>query len=403
MRYCIFGYDKKCTDFSMNLMERKIKAISNITINELDIGSRNGSTPTRVKIGKGSIKLVFECFANPTEIYDNIRNFINYLNPMNGQKKISFSDELDKYRWGMLSNGDDIEYFYSQVLTFGKFTLEFTMFDPYTYRKDVCKYYYNGKAGATAILTNNGGDECPVKMKVYAPKGLITTKYEEDNASVVYTGTWAVYATSHFSGGNSKYATATGASASLQFSGTGIKVYGLKSAGKGKANIYIDGVLNSTVDCYAAVEDWNATLFSKTDLTPGTHTIKVEVSGQKNASATGYQINIDYFQSQVSSIPTDVLPLTVTGQTFNYETVPTVSNVKVYIGSVYVGYDTSIIPTDELIIDTKEYAMTLNAMNSLDHWTGDMPQLKAGANTVTVSDTDSSGALVIFEFNERWL
>lgn len=402
-RYCIFNYDKKSTDFKMIVTERKIKAIPNITINELDIGSRNGSTPTRVKIGKGTIKLTIECFAKPNEIYENIRAFINYLNPINGEKKISFGDELDKYRICMLSTGDDVEYFYSQILTFGKFTLEFTMFDPYTYSNKVSKYYFNGKSGTTANLINNGGDECPVKIKMYAPKGVELTKYEETHANIIYTGDWAVYSTSYFSGGSSKFANGTGASASLQFYGTGISVYGLKSSGKGKANIYIDNVLVGQADCYAPSEEWSVLLFSKNDLSNDNHTIKVEVSGQKNNSAVGYQINIDYFQVISSSIASDVSPLTINGEIFSYETIPTVTGVRVDIGSEYIIFNSDISPTDEVIIDTKEFTMLKNGLNALAHWDGDFPNLKPGENLIKVTDTNSLGALIIFEFNERWL
>lgn len=403
MRYCIFDYDKKSTDFKMIITERKINVAPNITINELDIGSRNGVIPTRIKLGKSTMKLTIECFDSVDKIYDNIRAFINYLNPMNGIKKISFSDELDKYRLCILSNGDEVDYFYSQVLTFGKFTLEFTMFDPYTYSNKTSKYYYNGKNGATAKLINNGGDECPAKIKLYAPKGIEATKYEENHANIVYKETWDIYNTSYFSGGSSKHATTTGASATLNFYGTGIKLYGLKSAGKGLASIYIDNELIEQADCYAASEEWSALIFSKLDLSNGNHTIKVEVSGKKNPLAIGYQINIDYFQVISSSIPSDVKPLEIIGETYSYTTVPTINKVKIEIGSEYITFNSDINPSDEVIIDTKDFSMTKNAMNALAYWEGDFPSISPGENIIKVTDTNNSGALVIFEFNERWL
>lgn len=403
LRYCIFDYDKKSTDFKMIVTEKKIKAVPNITINELDVGSRNGVTPTRIKLGKGSIKLTIECFDEPSKVYDDIRAFVNYLNPMKGEKKISFSDELDKYRMCMLASGDEVDYFYSQYLTFGKFNLEFTMFDPYTYNKKTSKYYYNGKNGATAILTNNGGDECPVKIRVYAPKGIVATKYEETYSTIVYYGEWSSYSTSYFSGGTSKFASSTGSSATFPFYGSGIKIYGLKSAGKGLANIYIDNVLVGQADCYAASEEWSVLLYENNNLTNDTHTIKVEVSGQKNSSAVGYQVNIDYFQVLSSSIASDILPLDITGDIFSYETVPTISVVKVAIDDEYITYNSTIALADEVIINTKEFTMTHNGLNALKYWVGDFPQLQPGANLIKVTDANSAGSLVIFEYNERWL
>lgn len=403
MKYCIFDYDKKCTDFKMIMTDRKIKAVPNITINELDVGSKNGVTPIRTKLGKGSVKITIECFDKPELVYDDIREFINYLNPMNGERKISFSDELDKYRLGILSNGDDVDYFYGQLLTFGKFTLDFTMYDPYTYSKKPKKYYYNGKNGAVANLINNGGDECPLKLKIYAPKGIDVTKYEDTHTNIIYYGEWAEYKKPYFSGGTSKFASGTGSSASLKFYGTGVRLYGLKSAGKGIANIYIDDVLVDKADCYAESEQWSELLFEKIDLSNNVHTIKVEVSGTKSDNSVGYQVNIDYFQVLSSSIPSDVSPLEIAGDIFSYTDIPTVKNVKISINDDFIKYNSTITPTDEVIINTKNYIITCNGMNSLRYWTGDFPTLKPGKNKIVVSDEDSKGALVIFEFNERWL
>lgn len=401
-KYLIIDDEKTCKDFNMYMTEKKIKAIGDIAISELDVGSRNGVKPIKTKVGKNKIALTFECFNKSSNVYDDIRDFVNYLSPLKGERKLVFSDEKQVYRYAVLTGSNDIDFFYAQYLTFGKFELSFTMYNPYTYSSKIKKFYYNGKNGATAKLINNGGDSCPLKIKVYAPKGIDVTKYEDTNSNIIYDGEWGNYSLPYFSGGTSKYASGTGSSATFEFYGTGIKLYGLKSAGKGLANIYIDNVLVKQVDCYAESEQWSEVLFSKIDLPNATHTIKVEVSGQKSEKSVGYQINIDYFEVFSSSIPSDVKPLEIKGSTYSYEIIPSISNVEITIGKESIKYTSTINPTDELIIDTDEYEMELNQMNCLRYWENDFPQLNVGENLIKVTDKDGSGALVIFEYRERW-
>lgn len=402
-KFCTFDNDRTSLDFKMYYTSRKMKALPNIKIDKLDIGSKSGLINTRVKISDNVFVVTFESFGRTEDLYNNIRDFVNYLNPMNGERKVIFSDEPNKHRYALLANGGDIDYFYTQALTFGKFELEFIMSNPFTFESRVKKYCYTGKNGATAKIINNGGSECPLLIKVYAPKGVSKTKYQEDHSNITYYGTWAGYSTSYCDGGSSKYANGTGSYAELRFTGTSIKVFGLKSAGKGIANIYIDGDLVGTGDCYAPSEEWKSLIFSKSGLSNSRHTIKVEVAGKKNDSAVGYQVNIDYFEVTSSTIPSDVEKLELKGEEFNYSVVPTISNVRVRINNEYVTYKDRLTPTDELIIDTDEYTMELNGYNCLRHWRDDFPVLKVGENIICVEESENRGALVIFEFSERWL
>jgi lysophospholipase L1-like esterase len=79
------------------------------------------------------------------------------------------------------------------------------------------------------------------------------------------------------------------------FNGTQALWFGLKNVDLGMAAVYIDGVLLAdSIDCYSTTKSVNL-LFSKTDLTGGTHSIKVVVKGIKNPLSNGTGIVHDYF------------------------------------------------------------------------------------------------------------
>lgn len=395
--------DVSCYDYKFILTDRKLRAIPEVNINEVDIGGMDGVVDGSFKFGRNTVNLTVECFDTPQNIYNTIRNFMNFLNPRKGYRKLIFDDEPNCVRYVRLINSSDIDYFYTQYLMFGKIDLEFKMADPFTYSTNIKRYYYNGVSGAVGKLMNNGGIECPIKIKVYPPKGIVTTKHEETDAQITYTGDWAVYSTQYCSGGSSKYSSMRGAYAQFTFTGTGLRIFGVKSAGKGKAKISIDGSDYGSHDCYAPSEEWKAKIFETIGLTHGTHVIRVEVDTVKNTSSVGYQVNLDYFEVVSSSIPPNVLPMPITGGTFSHETVPPITNPKININKEYVKYKGTLNSTDELIINTKEFSFELNGYSDLKKWEGDFPKLDIGENTIIQIDDTAKGALIIFEFIERWL
>ncbi|WP_436492573.1 hypothetical protein [Actinokineospora sp. HUAS TT18] len=82
---------------------------------------------------------------------------------------------------------------------------------------------------------------------------------------------------------NLHYATANGATANLTFSGTGIEVYGEQYTDQGDIGVSIDGGPQQVVSTVPAdgQRRANVAVFSKTGLSPGSHTIVVtKLSGQ---------------------------------------------------------------------------------------------------------------------------
>ncbi|GAB3797510.1 hypothetical protein GCM10028798_08860 [Humibacter antri] len=128
-------------------------------------------------------------------------------------------------------------------------------------------------------------------------------KYTSDDtdAAIGYSGSWT-----HDSGkswtaadyqGTETYSDTTGDSASYTFTGTGIQWIAPESLNHGLADVYIDGTKVGTVDTFYAGNPPQAqqVVFQKTGLSNAQHTIKIVVTGQKDAASQGTFVSIDAF------------------------------------------------------------------------------------------------------------
>jgi alpha-galactosidase len=124
-----------------------------------------------------------------------------------------------------------------------------------------------------------------------------TTTVDDSQISVItYSGTWT-----HNTGQTNCYNNTNSSSsitndyAELSFNGTSIKLYVQKGPGSGYFDVYLDSQYQTTYDGYANPHQFQVLVYENNTLTPGQHLIKVMVKGQKNPSATGYFLNLDYF------------------------------------------------------------------------------------------------------------
>ena len=84
-----------------------------------------------------------------------------------------------------------------------------------------------------------------------------------------------------------------------QFDGVYIQWIGAKGPDYGMADVYIDGVLvASNVDSYSPGFESQAVLFTKVDLAPGSHTLRIVLNGNKNAASTGFNVALDALESR---------------------------------------------------------------------------------------------------------
>ncbi len=99
-----------------------------------------------------------------------------------------------------------------------------------------------------------------------------------DNASAfTYSGTWA-YGTQRDAGDyqdDLHTTTQAGASITYAFTGTAVAYIGEKNLNESRVDVYVDGVLQATVDCHAAALQAQQVLYGISGLAPGSHTIRL--------------------------------------------------------------------------------------------------------------------------------
>jgi GH25 family lysozyme M1 (1,4-beta-N-acetylmuramidase) len=130
---------------------------------------------------------------------------------------------------------------------------------------------YRQRVHATDGLGNVGG-------WAYGPvlKPILT---QQTSSSVHYSGTWSTTTTRYASGGSLRYTKSKGASASFTFTGSSIGWLSYKGPNRGKAAVYVDGVLKATVNLYSSTYANRQVVFVTSWTTSGSHTIKVVCLG----------------------------------------------------------------------------------------------------------------------------
>lgn len=135
-----------------------------------------------------------------------------------------------------------------------------------------------------------------VKLMNDPPAAPSWTRFEQTDSRVTYTGTWYRVNSGIFSGGSAVEAVTPGARATFAFNGTAARWIGYKDRWSGMARIYVDGVLQATVDTYSATDQAKVVMYTTPALAAGTHTLTVEVAGARNASSQGNWIWVDAFE-----------------------------------------------------------------------------------------------------------
>ena len=133
------------------------------------------------------------------------------------------------------------------------------------------------------------------------------TKVDDVNSNASYTANWGTYIgnpgyqmTEHYSG-------TTGATVTFSFTGSQVRYYGFNRSDLGIAAILVDGVMVTNIDCYSATGLYNQLLFQSAMLTAGPHTLKVQVTGNKNAASSGVSVIADAFE-YFTDTPVDFIP-----------------------------------------------------------------------------------------------
>ncbi len=114
-----------------------------------------------------------------------------------------------------------------------------------------------------------------------------STRYEETSSLLAYSGPWTSESLAGFSGGKQRYLASAG-SVTAKFTGTGIKVIATRGPIYGKLKVTVDGTVQPTnPDLYNSTFLYKQVVFTKTGLSNGTHTLKLEYSGLKDPAVSG--------------------------------------------------------------------------------------------------------------------
>jgi len=127
---------------------------------------------------------------------------------------------------------------------------------------------------------------------------LNRTAIVEDQEAGVTFDRWVTGFSGAYSGGTYVYGRWTNTELQAKFTGSEIRWVGPKQPSYGKADVYIDGVYKATIDCYVPVAQASIStnVWECSELADGPHTIRVRLTGAKNAASSGNVVVIDRFE-----------------------------------------------------------------------------------------------------------
>lgn len=119
--------------------------------------------------------------------------------------------------------------------------------------------------------------------------------YDNFHSAINYSWGW-IHDTQFWqpSNGTISYSDSASASAEFTFYGTSISYFFTRAWNRGIANIYIDNQSKGTVDLYSPNVEWQQGAWFG-GLSPGNHTIRIEVSGSKHPASQGTYVDLDGF------------------------------------------------------------------------------------------------------------
>ncbi len=191
-------------------------------------------------------------------------------------------------------------------------------FDSYYYQPrastshDGSKLVYNSNFGLQQILGYPSlyvdaylidlGPSAPVPAPAPTPSPTPTaTRFEETNGAVVLSGDWAANNMASHSGGSAVLSMTAGSRATFSFNGTDVSWIAYRDEWSGIARIYMDGTVVGQIDTYASPASAQAGMYSINNLSPGIHSLVVEVTGTQSVSSGGAWVWVDAFEAYATA------------------------------------------------------------------------------------------------------
>ncbi|WP_030904885.1 beta-galactosidase [Streptomyces sp. NRRL F-5126] len=122
--------------------------------------------------------------------------------------------------------------------------------------------------------------------------------HDDTDSALTYKGSWShVGAEQNYTGGDyqhtESFTDTAGDSASIDFTGTGVKWISNLDGNHGTADVYLDGTKVKTVDLYGASKRNQYVAYEAHGLSNGPHTLRITATGDKNPAASGTFVTID--------------------------------------------------------------------------------------------------------------
>ena len=173
--------------------------------------------------------------------------------------------------------------------------------------KNTTAFTYDGrttraqKFGWNADGTPNFGAPLAAGATQTVPSGdpgggpIAVNDTETGSQKVTYAGTWSSGAACGVQCfyGDDHWSSANGASVTYRVNGSRVALLSVKDTGNGIAGVSIDGGAETTVDLYAPIRAGEQRQWLSPRLTPGDHTVRVRVTGQKNPASSGTVVSAD--------------------------------------------------------------------------------------------------------------
>jgi hypothetical protein len=140
-------------------------------------------------------------------------------------------------------------------------------------------------------------DAFEIESGAPVPGGITASagRVEDSNASLAFTGRWYPNANPAHSGGTAVLAMDAGFRITINFKGTGVFWIGYRDEWSGMARVYVDGEAKTTIDTYQSPSVARTVLYNIGGLSPGPHSLTIEVTGTRNSSAKAAWVWVDAF------------------------------------------------------------------------------------------------------------
>lgn len=152
------------------------------------------------------------------------------------------------------------------------------------------------QAGAWVEVSWKVGGVWQDTAPVAPPAPVTGTWTRTETEGLPTTGTWYSDSSTVWSGGATMYTAVAASTMSFTFTGTGIRFISMTAPDQGIIRVYIDDVDQGNVDLYAATTTRQIVGYENSTLTNASHTIRIEVTGTKNPSATHTTVIADAFE-----------------------------------------------------------------------------------------------------------